>query len=203
MPLLYVALAAVATAIVVWQFFRVRERARNLRLGRDGERAVGQYLELLRADGAQIFHDVVADGFNLDHVVIAPQGIFLIETKTWRKRRSDSRISTRDGQLFKDGRALDPSPLVQAVASAAWLRQMLGESTSRKLTVWPVVLFPGWFVEPMDDSTKRKGWVLSGREFPAFLSREPSRLKEEDVSLCSFHLARYIRARQPVVPSEA
>ena len=203
MPLVYVALASAATVIMAWQFFRVRQRVRRLRLGRDGERAVGQYLESLRADGAQVFHDVVAGGFNLDHVVIAPQGVFLIETKTWSKRRPDSKISTRDGRLFKDGQLLTPNPLDQAIASAAWLKQMLGESTGRTLTVWPVVLFPGWFVEPMDDSTKRQGWVLSGRAFPAFLSQEGSRLSAEDVSLCSFHLARYIRAKAEVVVSAA
>jgi len=202
MPLLYVVLAAMGSAIVMWKFFRIRKRVRALKLGRDGERAVGQYLELLRADGAQVFHDVVADGFNVDHVVIARQGIFLIETKTWSKPRSRSRISTHDGGVFKDGRVIDPSPLTQAISAAGWLKQTLSESTGRKLTVWPVVLFPGWFVEPMDEKTRRQGWVLSGREFPAFLSREPSRLGAEDVSLCAFHLARYIRAKVPVAALE-
>ena len=65
-----------------------------VKLGRDGERAVGQYLDQLRESGARVFHDIVGQGFNVDHVVVAAQGIFVVETKTWRKRaRGDAHIS--------------------------------------------------------------------------------------------------------------
>ena len=50
-----------------------------------GSARSANFLQRLRADGAQIFHDVPADGFNLDHVVVADKGIFVIETKTWSR----------------------------------------------------------------------------------------------------------------------
>lgn len=31
-------------------------------MARDGERAVGEFLEKLRADGYQVFHDLMGDG---------------------------------------------------------------------------------------------------------------------------------------------
>jgi hypothetical protein len=55
---------------------------RTLRQGIEGEKAVGQFLERLREQRYQVFHDLVGDGFNVDHVLIGPAGVFTIETKT-------------------------------------------------------------------------------------------------------------------------
>ncbi|HEY2417467.1 MAG TPA: nuclease-related domain-containing protein [Steroidobacteraceae bacterium] len=188
--------AVVAAILTVYGAIRIGQLRRQINLlkqGRDGERFVGQYLERLRLGGAQVFHDVPGDGFNLDHVVIAPQGIFVVETKTWSKRRPRARITVRAGTLFKDGYKVDPNPIEQAVAESAWLSRLLVESTGKSLSVRGVVLFPGWFVEPMDGATKNKAWVLEPKAFPAFLDHEPTRLAESDVTLAAFHLTRYVR----------
>ena len=42
-------------------------------------------LEDLRAQGYAVFHDIPGDGFNVDHALIGPAGIFAIETKTRAK----------------------------------------------------------------------------------------------------------------------
>ncbi len=50
------ALAAVlATALAAWRIKALREKLRTLKLGRDGERFVGQFLEGLRRSGAFVF----------------------------------------------------------------------------------------------------------------------------------------------------
>lgn len=54
-------------------------------MGRDGEKVVGQLLTQFIADDAYVFHDIPCNGFNIDHVVIHPNGIFVIETKTYAK----------------------------------------------------------------------------------------------------------------------
>jgi hypothetical protein len=58
--------AAAVAAFAAWRVIRLRPRLRALRLGIDGERAVGQFLDRLREQGYQAFHDVLANGFNLD-----------------------------------------------------------------------------------------------------------------------------------------
>jgi len=194
MPIVYAAMALIASGYAGWRLWRMKEQIRTLKLGRDGERAVGQFLELMREAGAKVFHDVIADGFNVDHVVIARQGVFVIETKTWMKRGPKSQITVREGELYKDGHRLDPNPLVQAIAEGKWLSRILTESTAKPMSAWPVVLFPGWFVQPMDDATRQKGWVLSARAFPGFMEKEPIRLEASDVALFAFHLSRIIRA---------
>ncbi|HEX9145591.1 MAG TPA: nuclease-related domain-containing protein, partial [Candidatus Binatia bacterium] len=60
-------------------FFRVKRDVKALRLGRNGERDVGQKLEPLRKHGYQVFHDIIGDGFNIDHVLIGPAGIFTVQ----------------------------------------------------------------------------------------------------------------------------
>lgn len=190
-----VAITLLAGVVVLYSIIRIRQHRRSLRalkLGRDGERAVGQYLELLRRDGYRIFHDVVADGFNIDHVIISPRGIFAVETKTWSKPADRKAVVDVKGDaLVVDGNAPDRNPLHQVKANAAWLRATLKESTGKEFPVRGVVLFPGWWVEgrPADRSL----WVLNPKALPDFLEQLPEILPETDVTLATYHLSRYIR----------
>ena len=188
-PKLFAAVALIFTAAAVWRIRRLWPQVRALRQGRDGERVVGQALEELRADGARVFHDVPADGFNLDHVLVMTQGIFVIETKTWSKRGKNPTISARAGQLYRDGVMVTPNPIEQARAEADWLRQMLKDSTAQSFPVPGVVLFPGWWVESVDAETKAKAWVLNPKAVGAFLAREAHVLRPADVALAAQRIA--------------
>jgi hypothetical protein len=75
------------------------------------------------------------------------------------------------------------------------MRELLRESTGKAFHVWPVVLFPGWFIEDLG-ATSRRLWVLEPKALPAFLDREPHRMSAEDVKLASFHLSRFIRSQE-------
>jgi Nuclease-related domain len=160
------------------------------------ERAVGQFLERLRERGFDVFHDVIGRGFNVDHVLVGPAGVFTIETKTWSKPVSGKAQVNFDGEKITAGSfEPDRDPVVQAKAQAGWLKALLLESTGRKLDVRPVIVFPGWFVENASGSFKDI-WVLEPKALPSFLSNEPSRLSREDVKLASFHLFRLIRSNE-------
>ncbi len=65
-----------------YKIWRIFKKVKHLKLGRDGERVVGQYLDDLREKGHRIFHDLLGDNFNLDHVIISRKGVYVIETKT-------------------------------------------------------------------------------------------------------------------------
>ncbi len=192
-PLLYGSAAVGLTAWSAWRIRDLRRVAANIKLGRDGEKAVGQFLEGLRVSGARVFHDIPADGFNLDHVVISDRGVFAIETKTWRKPRPGASISVRDGRLYRDHRPVKVNPIEQAAAQAAWLRQLLKEFTGKNFPVRPVLVFPGWFVEPIDPETIGRVWVLEPKALPEFIEREPESIAPSDVAMVAFHLSRYIR----------
>jgi len=55
--------------LACWRIWRIIPTARSISRGIEGERAVGECLDQLRSDGYQVFHDILGDGFNVDHVV--------------------------------------------------------------------------------------------------------------------------------------
>lgn len=195
-PKLFSGAAMVALSFAAWRFFRLRPQLKALRQAAEGEKAVGQFLEDLRAQGYKVFHDVVGDGFNLDHVVIGRAGVFAVETKTWSKpRRGEARIAFDGARLKVGDRNPDDRVVIQARAQAAWLRELLHISTGKAFVVRSVVLFPGWFVEQTSGST-REIWVLNPKALPAFLEHEEAVLADQDVTLAAYHLSRFIRAKE-------
>ncbi len=183
-------------ALAAAKLVSFRRKIRLLSLGRNGERIVGQFLEGLRETGFQIFHDVPGRNFNVDHVVIGPQGIFSIETKTFSKPvRGDAKVTFDGDHILVQGWAPDRDAVVQARAQADWLRDLLLESTGRKALVRPVVVFPGWYVDGHPNGIKSDVWVLNPKALPAFIEHEKQVLEPEDVRLFSYHLSRYVRAQ--------
>lgn len=191
-PVLYTIAAALATVFAVYRIIRGWPRLRALRLGRDGEKAVGQYLERLREQGYQVFHDVVGERFNIDHVLIGPAGIFTVETKTHSKPTGNPQIEVNAETIRINGFEPDRDPVVQAKAQAGWLRELLSESTGQRFDVKGVIVYPGWWVNE-ENMREKAVWVLEPKRLPVYLSREPARLSRDDIHLASFHLSRFMR----------
>ena len=195
MPWVWTALAAL-TVLLLWRkFLAVRAEIKALRLGQIGEEAVGQFLdEKLRPMGCHVLHDIPADGFNVDHVVVGPTGAFSVETKTHSKPAKGPCIVTSDGdKVTVDGHTPDRDPIVQAKAEARWLSELLVQSTGRRFFVQPIVLYPGWFVE--QKAPAMDVWVLNENVAPTFIKNSRNTLSAEDISLVIFHLKRYVIAR--------
>jgi hypothetical protein len=171
---------------------RIRGRVRHLRLGRDGERVVGQFLERLRDGGGQVFHDIPGQAFNLDHVVISQHGVYAIETKTLSKPWSKAVVTVEGDSLRVAGRAPDRDPIQQVTRAARWLEYLLEQSTGKRFAVRGVVVFPGWFVEQR--SERGSVWVLEPKALPAFIEQEQLSVSPADVALAAFHLSRYVRS---------
>jgi hypothetical protein len=194
-PYLYTFVAIVAVTYAAYRGYNVFPHLRALKLGRDGEKFVGQFLEGLRAQGYHPFHDIVADGFNIDHVLIGPAGVFTVETKTHSKPIGRHAQIVFDGErILVGGFEPDRNPVSQAKAQAGWLGGLLNGSYGRKFEVWPVLVYPGWFVNDRAPRPKSM-WVLSLRELPKFLENEPTRLTPEDIAYATADLGRFVRGR--------
>jgi len=191
-PIVFTAIAMAALLYAGWRFRVIRKQVLQLRQGRDGERAVGQFLELLREDGAKVFHDIPGENFNLDHVVIAPRGIYAIETKTWSKPSSNARVVVDGETLTVAGQVPDSNPIEQVTAAARWLENELKRSTGKRFFVRGVVAFPGWFVEQR--GPRGDVWVLEPKALPAFIASAPVMVADSDVALAAYHLSRYVRS---------
>jgi hypothetical protein len=108
-------MAVTAMPVIIFSGYRVFVlfyKARSLKLGRDGERVVGQYLEQIRITGDRVFHDIVGDQFNLDHVIISSHGIFIIETKTYSKPAKGKAEIYFDGASIRIDKGIDASKLM-------------------------------------------------------------------------------------------
>jgi len=187
-----------AASVVLFSFFRIRKilkEVKLLKLGRDGERVVGEHLDMLREKGYKIFHDIVGENFNIDHVIISTKGIFVIETKTYSKPNDkEAKIRFNGREINVEGLKLSNNPIDQVTASSNWLRNLLKESTGKEFQIRPVIVFPGWFIETTDEGKKSSCWVLNPRALPQYIENEKILLSMEDVSLASYHLSRYVRA---------
>jgi hypothetical protein len=141
---------------VLWKLFTVVRKRLKYREALDGEMATAQLLEPIIAGGGRVFHDVQASGFNIDHVVVAPGGVFAIETKH-RLKPKQGRVS-ESAQVRYDGKALhfpgwvETKPIAQARNQADWLSKILTRSTGVSVAARPVVALPGWFVDRIGKS---------------------------------------------------
>ena len=119
-----------------------RERVARWASGAWGEEATADVLEPLARRGVVVLHDVVLPGRreNLDHVVVSPGGVTIVETKRWAGRVVVGRNVRVDGQRRND-------VIAQAERQRRSLRSMVGPGV-------PVEMFvciharqvrPAWF----------------------------------------------------------
>jgi hypothetical protein len=175
----------------VYRGWRMRKQLGRYRQGIRGEREVGRMLENCRTLGYAVFHDIPGNGFNVDHVLIGPAGVFAVETKTFSKptvRRAE--IDYDGQQILIDGFKPDRDPVVQANASADFIRGTLMRMTARDVKVRPILLFPGWWV-----NRKRSDcWtcVLNPGQLFGFLENEGEKLSADDAALFAERLTLYL-----------
>jgi len=178
--------------LAFFKIYTARHEFRRLKLGRDGERTVGAVLEDLRRHGYRVFHDIPnakKATFNIDHVLIGPAGVFTIETKTF------SKVGTREEKIrYENNELIIPgigrgeetkTYLDQAKASADFIRKHLTTTTGHKVTVQPLLIFPGWFVEepPLNTRLGQPVWVINEKRVFDWIIKAPECLKREDISL--------------------
>jgi Nuclease-related domain len=181
-PWYWVAVALILGTLATSRWFRIRPQLAALRQGIRGERMIGRMLEDVRSLGYVAFHDIPGDGFNVDHALVGPGGVFAIETKTWSLPEGRRAEIDYDGKsVLVAGNTPDRDPVAQAKAVADHLRNLLKRMTDREVTVRPVVLFPGWWV---NQKTRNPWvWVLNPKALRSFLANESEKLSREDIAL--------------------
>ena len=190
-PRLAFIIALVATAASVVGILRLIPRMRNLNRGERGELKVAESLEQLRTIGYRPIHDLVGNGFNIDHVLVGPAGVFAIETKF---RSGSGEISFRNGEgLFIGERQEERDCLHQARSNAFNVRQMIWEHCGFSQWVTPLVVFVGnWRVR--NDWNDTDARVLTLDRLLPYLSNQQPRLIRREIDLIASHLERSVRS---------
>jgi hypothetical protein len=101
-------LLGLAVAVLVgWRLrFRPSEQARTWQRGARGERHTARLLDRLTRDSFVVFHDLAVPGntsANVDHLVIGPSGLFVVDSKQWTGRVHQS----SDGLVWHNHYRLD------------------------------------------------------------------------------------------------
>jgi len=114
-------LASVAVAALVgWRLrFRPSSQARAWQHGAKGERHTARLLDRLDHDGYVVFHDLAMPNSpaNLDHLVLGPSGVFVIDSKQWTGHVHQS----ADGLVWHNHYRLD-----RTLATLRWQAETLG-----------------------------------------------------------------------------
>jgi hypothetical protein len=194
--------AVAALAFIVYavrKLIKAGTRLDNLKAGFDAELAVGQELDQLMRQGAAVFHDIPADNFNIDHVVISSEGVFAVETKGFTKPKqgrgkADATV-VFDGKVLKFPTWTTKDPLDQAERQAAWLAKWLTSAVGSPIQVVPVVALPGWFVELTGRGNVR---VFNGKQLAGLLkSRGVQPLSDTDVQRVAHQVEQRCRTVAP------
>lgn len=193
---------AFAVGLVIWgvvKLWKAGAMLDHLKAGYDAELAVGQELDLLMRQGAHVFHDFPAGNFNIDHVVIARQGVFAVETKGFTKPkrgqgRADATVNF-DGQVLKFPTWTGREPIEQASRQARWLSKWLEAAIGSPVHVQPILALPGWFVER---GARSDVGIYSGKELPQLLRfRGAQPLSEQDVQRVAHQVDQKCRTVVP------
>jgi Nuclease-related domain len=114
-------LAGLTVAVLVgWRLrFRPSTQARAWQRGATGERHTARLLDRLGRDGYVSFHDLTTPDShaNLDHLVLGPSGVFVIDSKQWTGHVHQS----ADGLVWHNHYRLD-----RTLATIRWQAETLG-----------------------------------------------------------------------------
>ena len=183
-------LLAALCSVRAWQganeVLELRADAERKRLGLRGEQAVAEALHSpeVAGKGYFTFHDVPSDvGGNIDHVVIGPGGVFVVETKTRSQQRPAE--GKKRNRLEFDGKTTTfPTGKWDANASAqvqrnaervqSWLQRAVASAT-----VEPLLVFPGWEVFLTRRSELK---AMSSRSFRFHFKDLPPRFSDPELA---------------------
>ena len=120
----------------------LRDVAGKVRLGNEGELAVGAALDSLLAVGWHVLHDrrkSAQSPANLDHIVVGPPGVLVVDTKNWtggllhaddrgmklgRWRKDDALHAARVDAELVEGLARQVVPAVHVVGVLAFVQDV-------------------------------------------------------------------------------
>jgi hypothetical protein len=169
-------IAVLAAGVVSWGVrFRVSSDADKWRRGARGERRTARQLNRLARHGWIIFHDLAAPGSraNIDHLVIGPRGVFLIDSKNWRGRL----VFTPDGTLWHGDYPLTAT-LATIGFEAAAINDTLGVAG---VAVEPLMVLHGSTI-PWGEQYLGGIAILPGRQLVPTLLALPSLLTDQQVT---------------------
>jgi hypothetical protein len=102
--------------------------------GWEGEKQVAKLLANALSDDYYLINDLYLrdGGGDIDHIILGPNGVFVLETKNWR-----GNFSCKGDEWKREGQRSLSSPSRQVKRNAAKIKQIIdGSSGLRLLSIW-------------------------------------------------------------------
>lgn len=193
-----VILMIIGLTYYVRKFFKQIKKIENLRLGYACEMAVGQQLEqIVRPDNRpyRVYHDIPFDGFNIDHLVVGPKGVFVIETKGRSKPLHNGnklfKVSVK-GDALHFPKHIEHEPILQVKRNVQAVRKWLSDATGFDVPVEGVLTIPGWYVTSEE---KRKSlYVMNPKQLPyLFPDVQNGKLDLDKIQAISYQISHRVK----------
>ena len=169
---------------ILVKMLKLAKERRRERLGYTDEIVVGRELERLISEGNHVYHDVPAENFNIDHVVVGRTGIFAVESgvrlKPAKTKRLDDATVEYNGQILMFPSGDDYKTIARAERQASWISDWISGAVGEQVAARAIVALPGWFVK----RTSAEGIsVVNPEQFPSlFRHIKPRHLSDEMIT---------------------
>jgi len=159
----------------------------RITLGERGEKVVGAVLDELQSEEYQAVHAIRGNGYDIDHVLVGPGGVFVIETKY---RKGSGLITFRNGQgMFVGERRRWNNAIKQAKSGACEVARIIEQCCDKSPWVWPLVVFVGnWVVADQWVSTDAR--VFTSESLQSYIRQQQPILKRSEIKSIASHLER-------------
>lgn len=193
-PWLVVPTALLVLVIVAYVTIRRLKALKSYRLGLRGEQLVGEVLNQRVSDAESwIYHDLVFDDFNVDHLIVSTKGIMAAETKAVHNdttKEAQKRITVHDDHVDIGG-FKNTEHLAQALRSTAAIKKLLAELGFHDVQVEAALIYPGRWVE----SNHPKVLVRNETAFCTSFGKRPVKIDLQTVKQMRAALDRHLRLK--------
>lgn len=166
------------------------EHIERWRQGAEGERKTARVLLPLIKDGWVLINDVPGHRGNIDHILIGPAGVFVLETKNLHGRLSVTGDTLRQTYRDEDGRGRPVEQVgTMTRGRAAGLHDQLCDAGLRPGWLHAVVVIWGDF-EQRSVRSNRTLWI-HGRELVTTLASRPVTLDDGEIQTIATYLREY------------
>ncbi|WP_181449202.1 nuclease-related domain-containing protein [Nonomuraea aridisoli] len=175
-----VAAAVVAVADLVYRWRR-HSSTTAWRKGAAGERATARRLRQLELAGYTVLHDraVPRSRANIDHVVIGPTGVYVVDSKKWHRRTT---IKPGGGTLWV-GRTPIAKVVGPVVFEARAVAEALRRATGRPVDVVTVVAVHGGRLPRWGAINAGGTTILRASRVHGWIARRPRKYAAEEVAM--------------------
>jgi len=172
--------AILIVLVYAMRIMLIPDNAMSWAIGANGEAATARVLEPLKSEGFVILHDrkIPGSSANIDHIVIGPPGVAIVETKSYSRR-----VRIRGDEVYVGGYLKTGQTVQEAIREALAVTVALADDLERRsLKVRPILCIHRADL-PFLGASPQGVLIVDGRGLVKTLRAAPQRLSAQDVQV--------------------